>query len=128
MKFLSLKGKDQVYHLWAEKRRGRIWIHFQGATRQWTSPKNQSLRRAGRAPSKNLREKITSPLPGRILKFPFKPGDKIEKGAVLLVLSAMKMEYSFKAEAKGQVEETFCKTGDQVTEDQVLIKLKYDPA
>ena len=126
MKFLSLKWKGRTRHLWAEKTEGRIWIHFQGTAWQWKGPERAGKRRAGDTSAPGLKEKVISPLPGRILSLPFKPGDRIKKGAVLLVLSAMKMEYSFKAEAKGQIEEIFCKAGDQVTEDQVLIKLKYD--
>ena len=121
MKFLSLEWKGEMYHFWAERDGDRLWIHWKGTTWLYHPP-------LASQPDEDLKNVILSPMPGRIVKLPFQPGDRIKKGDVLLVLSAMKMEYSFKAEAEGQIEKVFCKAGDQAVEDQVLIKLKYNPS
>lgn len=123
MKFLRVEWKGKIYNLWAEREGEKLWIHYQGSTWQWIPSKKTRVNFIQSAQTgKNV---ISSPMPGRILKLPFEPGSKVKKGDVLLVLSAMKMEYNFKAEAEGFIEEVLCQSGDQVEADQVLMRVKY---
>lgn len=122
MKFLRIEWKNKVYGLWAEKENERFWIHYQGTTWQWAPP--EPITDSVSSP-RNLKNFISASMPGRIIKLPFKEDAKVNKGDVLLVLSAMKMEYSFKAEAEGFIEKILCKLGDQVDSNQILIKVKY---
>ena len=123
MKFLRIEWNGKIYNLWAEREGKKLWIHYQGSTWQWIPAKR--IRMSSIQSSQNGKNAISAPMPGRILKLPFKTGAKVKKGDVLLVLSAMKMEYNFKAEAEGFIEEVFCQSGDQVDADQVLIRVKY---
>ncbi|KAG5497756.1 hypothetical protein JKF63_04023 [Porcisia hertigi] len=63
--------------------------------------------------------KILSPMPGKVSKFLVKSGDFVEKGQVIMILEAMKMEHSIKALQNGQVS-FFVKEADVVGSDQVL--------
>ena len=122
MKFLRIEWKNKVYGLWAEKEGERLWIHYQGTTWQWIPSEKVA---DSDLPPQNLKNVISAPMPGRIIKLPFKKGAKVNKGDVLLVLSAMKMEYSFRAETEGCIEKVLCKVGDQVDSNQILIRVKY---
>jgi len=69
---------------------------------------------------------ITVSMPGTILTIHVKTGDKIKKGQALFVLEAMKMETEFKAPFSGIVSEIFCKKGDKITPEQVLIHIEKE--
>ena len=66
---------------------------------------------------------VSSPMPGVIVKMNVKPGQRIEKGDVLLVLEAMKMENEIKAAKDCVVKEVLVKEKISVEKGQVLIKL-----
>ena len=62
-----------------------------------------------------------APMPGRVVALSVKPGEKVEKGAALMVLEAMKMECTVYAPAAGSVEEFHFEVGDQVMEGVQLL-------
>ena len=68
---------------------------------------------------------IKASLPGKIQKIFVKKTSPVQKGQDLLLLSSMKIEHHFMAEAKGYVENVFCKEGDIVKEGEILIEIKY---
>src|SRR5207249_2094353 len=67
---------------------------------------------------------LVAPLPGRIVTVAVKPGDRVEKGATLLVIEAMKMENEFKAGASGTVAEVRVAPGQTVNGGDVLIVIR----
>jgi len=64
---------------------------------------------------------IKSPMPGKVVRVFVKPGDHVEAGQPLIVLSAMKMESEFKAGSRGIVREVPVKEGDTVDNNQLLV-------
>ncbi len=64
---------------------------------------------------------LTAPMPGKITAVFVKAGDKVERGAPLVVLEAMKMEHTIAAPAKGVVSEVRFKAGDQVEDGEPLV-------
>jgi biotin carboxyl carrier protein len=66
---------------------------------------------------------ITSPLPGSIIAVKIKPGDIIEKGQLLMLMEAMKMENQVLADRKGVVESIDVAVGDTVLQGDILLKL-----
>jgi len=64
---------------------------------------------------------IRSPMPGKVVRIFVKPGDIIEAGQPLIVLSAMKMESEFKAGKRGVVREVPVGEGDTVDTNQLLV-------
>ena len=67
--------------------------------------------------------RLSAPMPGKILSFSVKAGDKVTKGQPLAVMEAMKMEHTIAAPADGVVEELMYAPGDQVTEGSELLKI-----
>jgi 3-methylcrotonyl-CoA carboxylase alpha subunit len=67
--------------------------------------------------------RLTAPMPGKVVSFSVKPGDKVRKGQALAVMEAMKMEHTIAAPADGTVAEVLYAPGDQVAEGAELLKL-----
>lgn len=122
MKFLDKKWEGKNYRFYVQRDKNSLWIHFQGQTWLWKSKRLPKNRQARVKKKENL---ITSSLSGRIQRIFVRKGDKVKEGQNLLILSAMKMEYSFKAEGEAQVEEIFCEEGQTVDSGKKLIKIKY---
>ena len=68
--------------------------------------------------------KITSPMPGKVVKVLVSEGDPVQKGETVLIISAMKMESEYKAPKDGIVKKVFVKADDTVDSNQVLIELE----
>ena len=67
--------------------------------------------------------RLTAPMPGKVLSFAVKSGDKVHKGQALAVMEAMKMEHTIAAPADGTVAELLFAPGDQVGEGAELLTL-----
>jgi len=71
---------------------------------------------------------IRSPMPGKVVKVFVKPGDLVEAGQPLIVLSAMKMESEFKAGNRGIVGAVPVKEGETVDTNQILVVIDEEEA
>ncbi|MDB5944629.1 MAG: acetyl/propionyl/methylcrotonyl-CoA carboxylase subunit alpha [Ramlibacter sp.] len=67
--------------------------------------------------------RLTAPMPGKVVSFSVKAGDKVSKGQPLAVMEAMKMEHTIAAPLDGVVAEVMYAPGDQVAEGAELLKL-----
>jgi len=68
--------------------------------------------------------KITSPMPGKVVKVFVNKGDKVSEGDTLIIISAMKMESEYKAPRDGVIKIVHVKNDDTVDGNQVLIELE----
>jgi len=67
--------------------------------------------------------RLTAPMPGKVVSFSVRAGDKVAKGQALAVMEAMKMEHTIAAPTDGVVQELLYAPGDQVAEGAELLKL-----
>ena len=67
---------------------------------------------------------IEAPMPGKVTAVEVSQGEKVAKGQRLLTLEAMKMEHALIAPFDGTVAELNAKTGSQVTEGTILVKVE----
>jgi len=70
--------------------------------------------------------RLTAPMPGKVVSFAVKAGDKVAKGQPLAVMEAMKMEHTIAAPQDGVVQELLYAPGDQVTEGAELLRLSVE--
>ncbi|MDP9018075.1 MAG: hypothetical protein M3N19_07130, partial [Candidatus Eremiobacteraeota bacterium] len=70
-----------------------------------------------------VKGRITSPMPGKIVKIAVKAGDVVEEHALLLVLEAMKMEHRIVAPSAGTIANIFVKEGELVAGSAALVEL-----
>ena len=68
-------------------------------------------------------ERVVAPMTGTIVRVCAEPGQQVEAGTDLVVLSAMKMEHKLSAQAAGKVSEVLCSDGDTVDAGTVLVRL-----
>ena len=67
--------------------------------------------------------KITSPLPGSVIKVLVSEGQAVKKGDTLLTLESMKMETAIMAECDGTVSKIAVTAGQNVMQDDLLVVL-----
>jgi propionyl-CoA carboxylase alpha chain len=70
--------------------------------------------------SADLAGSLAAPMPGKVIEVRVAVGDRVEAGAVLVILEAMKMEQKVLAPAAGVVSEIRAAPGDQVEAGRVL--------
>ncbi|RME04900.1 MAG: acetyl-CoA carboxylase biotin carboxyl carrier protein subunit [Planctomycetota bacterium] len=63
-----------------------------------------------------------APMPGNILEVRVQRGQEVEKGEILFILEAMKMETELKAKRSGKVQEVCVEPHQSVSKDQVLMR------
>ncbi len=91
------------------------------------APRVVQLQRIPRFPLQDdleSRDGCQAPMPGKITKILVSAGEKVEKGAPLLVLEAMKMEQTVAAPTNGIVQEILVGEGRQVEGGQLLVRLE----
>jgi len=103
-------------------------VHAQGEVRHVFTPQGavrisllDPLAHAGEAAQEGGR--LTAPMPGKVVSFAVKAGDKVKAGQALAVMEAMKMEHTIAAPQDGTVAELLYAPGDQVAEGAELLKL-----
>ena len=66
---------------------------------------------------------LTAPMSGTIVAVPVNVGDRVERGAPLVVLEAMKMETTLTAEIAGMVQAVHAEAGGMVDGGAVLVEI-----
>jgi len=69
---------------------------------------------------------LTAPMPGKVVALLSQPGLKVEKGAPLLILEAMKMEHTITAPAAGTVKAFCYAAGEQVADGAALVEFESE--
>ncbi|HET7524452.1 MAG TPA: acetyl/propionyl/methylcrotonyl-CoA carboxylase subunit alpha [Burkholderiaceae bacterium] len=67
---------------------------------------------------------LTAPMPGKLIAYMAKPGERVARGQALAVIEAMKMEHTIHAPRDGVVREVLYAAGDQVGEGSELLRLQ----
>jgi 3-methylcrotonyl-CoA carboxylase alpha subunit len=65
-------------------------------------------------------------MPGKVVALLAQPGQKVEKGAPLLILEAMKMEHTITAPATGIVKAFCYAAGEQVSDGAALVEFEVE--
>lgn len=74
--------------------------------------------------AKSVPGQVGAPMPGSVMEIRVKVGDKVEKGAALVVLSAMKMEMVVQAPVQGVVKSIDASVGMRLEGDDLLLTLE----
>lgn len=95
------------------------WVHTINGTYQlnWVSPLP--------VPSQKTETKgsLRAPMPGQVIAVSVEVGQVVEKGDLLLIMEAMKMEHRIETPEAGQIEAIYYSVGDTVQADDVLVSL-----
>jgi len=74
--------------------------------------------------SKSNKGQVGAPMPGSVMDVRVKVGDKVEKGAPLVVLSAMKMEMVVQSPIAGTVKQIDINVGMKIEGDDLLLTIE----
>lgn len=123
MKLLKFSYGENQVEGYAQKIGGKLWVYVNGKTFTYEPPFS-SRRGQGKLQAKSQATSIHAPMPGKVTKLFVNKDSNLKSGQAVVVMEAMKMEYTLKSEIDGSVEEVLCKVGVQVALGQILVKIK----
>lgn len=116
---ISLRFAGQPVTLYHAADGAQKWVSLDGCTYNLTKP---SPRRSSHG-EQAAGEQVRSPMPAQVRAVQISAGDAVEKGQVLVLLEAMKMEIRIKAPSEGRVINLTVKAGQTVDKDQLLVEI-----
>jgi len=108
---------DRVHRMFALVSGSRTWVFHDGITYEITHE-------VGRSRTAQMHGSVTAPMPATVTAVHVAPGDSVQRGDVLIVLEAMKMELPVRAPGDGTIAAVHCRPGDLVQPDVSLIDFK----
>lgn len=121
MKWFEVEFQRRRVRVPAVKAQGRLWFHWQGEV--YVLESESTARRSGGGKSSAQPGVITAPMPGKVTRVAVAVGDTVQKGQALVVMEAMKMEYTLEADLAGKVAAVSVQPGVQVALGEVLVRL-----
>ena len=122
MKSLTLEINGTEYTGFVQKIKGELWVHLNGRTFSY-KPEQKGFESSGANQAADPRF-ITAPMPGKIIKVINNVGDEVAEGETVVVMEAMKMEYTLTAAANVKVEKINCSEGQQVSLGDKLVEME----
>ena len=119
-KELNIKVNDETF---------RVSISYDTSTNPSAPEKEEKQSPVPVASTNGSTKEIKAPLEGKVYLTKesgdkeIKPGDKVNVGDIVLYIEAMKVTNAIKADVSGVVTEVLVKEGEEVFDDDVLIKL-----
>ena len=103
----------------------RVFVRLDGREYILTDPSERDGRTAaGEAGASGGGRRVTSPMPGKVIKVCVAAGDAVRKNQTLVIVEAMKMENEIKAAADGVVVNVDVAAGDLVDAERTLVELE----
>jgi biotin carboxyl carrier protein len=97
------------------------WVFIDGET--FTIEVEAAERARGRRGGAG-NEGLAAPMPATVIKLLVEPGAEVQRGEVLLLLEAMKMELPIRAPRDGRVKALHCRPGELVQPGTALVDLE----
>lgn len=120
MKRYNVTVNGNIYQVEVEEVKGEFTSAPQPVASQAPKAVNQAQKAAAPKKSNASGEKVTSPMPGTIVKINATNGATVKKGDVLFVLEAMKMENEIMSPVDGVVADVNVAKGAAVNTGDVL--------
>jgi acetyl/propionyl-CoA carboxylase alpha subunit len=98
----------------------RKWVSLDGCTHILEKP---DARRAARPGEQTTSGQIRSPMPAQVQEIRVSSQETVEKGQIILLLEAMKMEIRIQAPYPGRIKRILVEKGQTVHRDQPLVEM-----
>ena len=105
---------------WSVASANTRWVFLDGRVYEFEVQQAGRGRRRGGSHHGSL----SAPMPATVRRIDVKVGDRVERGATLLILEAMKMELPVKSQSAGVIEAINCQEGDLVQPGAPLIEIE----
>jgi len=96
----------------------RLWVWCRGSTFEFRIAGPSGRGAAGGDSG------LLSPMPGKVLRVAVAEGDRVERGATILILEAMKMEHEIQAPVAGVVRKILYGEGESVDAGAPLVEFE----
>ena len=116
----SIDGIRQSYRMYQDGKQS--WLQCQGHSVCFEDATHSVAGSSDQAGSGQIR----APMDGAVIEVCAKAGDPVKRGQVLVIMEAMKMEHSLKADCDGTVESADLAVGSQVKRQQLLVSIKAE--
>lgn len=118
---LSLIIGGRAYEIQREQQGGETWLWLAGDRYSVEARDPRSLRgRKGASSGEKGPQKITAPMPGKVVRLLVEEHAKVELGQGVIVVEAMKMQNEIKSPKKGTIRKLNALVGAAVNAGQVL--------
>jgi biotin carboxyl carrier protein len=118
---LSLVVSGKAYEIQREREGSEIWLWSGGARHRVEVSDPRSLRgRRGAAGTDKGPQKITAPMPGKVVRLLVTETSEVEAGQGVVVVEAMKMQNEIKSPKKGTIRKLNAVIGAAVNAGDVL--------
>jgi acetyl/propionyl-CoA carboxylase alpha subunit len=122
----TLRIGGQVFAVVVVQRGDECFVHLDGANH--TLRLRHPLERAAGSAQAGADDRVRAPMPGTALSVMVRPGDRVARGAPLLVMESMKLETTLAAPRDAVVEAVHVAPGQAFERDAVLVVLAASPA
>jgi 3-methylcrotonyl-CoA carboxylase alpha subunit len=112
---LIVRDGDRVARLYAVAAGATAWVFHDGVVYE--------IEDAAARPRGAAHGSLTAPMPATVVHVKVRIGDAVDRGDILIVLEAMKMELPVRAPADGRVTAIHCRPGELVQPDRSLIEI-----
>jgi biotin carboxyl carrier protein len=119
-----VEGKSYLIHTTGMKEDGQLYARVNGKKIKatYSTRKDDLLKTLGIDVGAGLKiQEFKAPMPGLIRKIDVALGETVQKGKIILVLEAMKMENALKSPGDGVVKSIIVKEGQAVEKNQLLV-------
>lgn len=127
MKLYSFEFNGKKLAGYGQLIKDKLWIYLNGETfvvDQSAGDGRTSGRGRKKIEGRSTSDTVIAPMPGKITKILCQNKNVVSLGQPLIVMEAMKMEYTLKSEMTGEVLQINVKEGQQVALGELLIQLK----
>jgi len=119
---VTINGQQWPYA--QHQQENTLWLWVFGNTYSFELPEQTARRKSGgQDGGAGAANKITSPMPGKILQVKKAVGDAVTPNETLVVMESMKMEMSLNAPAAGIIKHIAVQPNDMVAQGAILIEL-----
>lgn len=116
--------KGQTLSYKCEWIQGTLWVHVNGKI--YSIESQSKGRKSRKGQSGAAHNQVMAPMPGKVTKVLVQQGQVVTKGQPVVVMEAMKMEYTLKAELPGPIEKVMAQVGAQVSLGDVLVQIEQE--
>ncbi len=121
---LKFEYQGQSYEGQAEIVGQKLWLHLNGES--FCVALEDAIARKKSKDHGLKSGVILAPMPGKVTKVLADNGAVVKKGDSVIVLEAMKMEYTLKAAVNGTIQKILHNVGDQVALGDLLVEIKEE--
>jgi len=108
--------RKRIYYTELQK---NFWVNINGKV---SCGKFEDTRKSSSATQTN--DDLVAQFPGKVRKILVEEGDQVKEGESLILIEAMKMEFTIKAPFAGIIKEVLVKAGQQLSPGDVYFNMK----